>query len=79
MLAPAFWNEPKRGLLAQALRPLAAIYGAATARRMARPGVRLPVPVVCIGNFTAGGAGKTPVAAEVARLLQASGERVFIL
>ena len=79
MLAPAFWNEPKRGLLAQGLRPLAAIYGVATARRMARPGVRLPVPVVCIGNFTAGGAGKTPVAAEVARLLQASGERVFIL
>ena len=79
MRAPAFWNARDRGILAQALRPLGALYGAATARRMARPSLRLPVPVVCIGNFTAGGAGKTPVAAEVARLLQASGERVFIL
>lgn len=60
MRAPAFWQRPP-GLLAQVLRPLGAVYAQATARRLAR-GVRVRpgVPVICVGNLTAGGAGKTP-------------------
>lgn len=73
MRAPAFWWEPVPSLAAQALRPAGAIWGAIAAARMDRPGRRAAVPVICIGNPVAGGAGKTPVAMAVAKLLQAHG------
>jgi tetraacyldisaccharide 4'-kinase len=46
---------------------------------MARTGPRVAVPVVCVGNFVAGGAGKTPAAIAIGRLLGATGERVAFL
>ena len=58
MKAPRFWQSG--GPAAAALAPLGAITARATARRVARPGIRLGVPVICAGNLTAGGAGKTP-------------------
>lgn len=79
MIAPDFWSAPKPTMAARALAPLGALYGALTARRMARPGRRVGVPVVCVGNFVVGGAGKTPTAIALARLLQDLGERVAFL
>jgi tetraacyldisaccharide 4'-kinase len=61
------------------LAPLAALYGAVAARRMAQPGREVGVPVLCIGNPTLGGAGKTPAALSVGRLLSAAGARPFFL
>jgi tetraacyldisaccharide 4'-kinase len=61
------------------LAPAAACYGAIAARRMARPGARAGVPVLCVGNFTHGGAGKTPAVMRLAKMLQEAGERVFCL
>ena len=46
---------------------------------MARPGVRVEAPVLCVGNFVVGGAGKTPTAMALARLLRAAGERPAFL
>jgi tetraacyldisaccharide 4'-kinase len=40
---------------------------------MARPGQSLPLPVICCGNATAGGAGKTTVALDLGERLQARG------
>jgi len=40
---------------------------------------RLTAPVISIGNLTVGGSGKTPLAAEIARLLLAMGEHPSIL
>ncbi|MCU0910658.1 MAG: tetraacyldisaccharide 4'-kinase [Rhodobacteraceae bacterium] len=71
MRPPAFWVSPpdRPGWQARALGPLAALYAAATARRVRRPGTHPGVPVICAGNLVAGGAGKTPtVIALAARL-----------
>ena len=78
MREPAFWWR-KAGLASGLLAPAAACYGAIAARRMMRPGVRARVPVLCVGNFTLGGAGKTPAVIWLAKMLQEAGERVFCL
>lgn len=79
MKAPGFWADPRPGLVALLLSPLGWIYGALTLRRMAQPGRRVDVPVICIGNFTAGGAGKTPTAIALARALTERGETPVFL
>jgi tetraacyldisaccharide 4'-kinase len=78
MHEPAFWWR-KRSLRANLLTPIAALYGAIAARRMAGPGARAGMPVLCAGNFTLGGAGKTPTAMLLAGMLADMGERVFCL
>jgi tetraacyldisaccharide 4'-kinase len=40
---------------------------------------RLPCPVLCIGNLTTGGTGKTPMTQMLCRLLQTMGKRVVVL
>ncbi|MGD0723025.1 MAG: tetraacyldisaccharide 4'-kinase [Roseiarcus sp.] len=79
MRPPGFWARRSPSLVARALAPLGALYGALAARRMAQPGLRVEAPVVCVGNFVAGGAGKTPAAIAVAQLLREMGERVAFL
>jgi tetraacyldisaccharide 4'-kinase len=61
------------------LSPLGAVTTAVTARRVARPGWRAPVPVICCGNVTVGGAGKTTLALDLGRRLLARGRRVHFL
>src|SRR6266571_472345 len=78
MRAPAFWWR-RAGVAAALLAPIAAIYGAVAARRLARLGTRIGIPVLCVGNPTVGGAGKTPTALAIARLLIAAGERPAFL
>ena len=68
MRAPGFWVGGG-GIASLLLSPFSAIYAGATARRMARSGWRAPVPVICCGNATAGGAGKTTVALDIGRRL----------
>jgi tetraacyldisaccharide 4'-kinase len=78
MREPAFWWR-KAGAAAGGLSPFAAIYGAVARRRMVRPGRRIGVPIVCIGNPTVGGAGKTPLALTVAHILAAAGVQPVLL
>jgi tetraacyldisaccharide 4'-kinase len=65
--APEFWWH-HRSAAGIALYPAGAIYGQISGRRMARAGVTTSIPVICVGNLVAGGAGKTPTALEVARV-----------
>lgn len=74
MHAPAFWWSTPPLLVARLLKPFGSVYGAITARRMAGVGYSPARPVICVGNFTAGGAGKTPTAIALAKRLQAMGQ-----
>src|SRR5262249_56707457 len=72
MREPSFWWG-EASLASALLAPLAAIYGAVARARLGGRGRHAGAPVVCIGNFTVGGAGKTPTALAVARMLAAAG------
>lgn len=77
--APAFWAQPP-GLLSELLLPVGAGWEAVGQLRQAfaRP-YRPPVPVACVGNLVAGGAGKTPVALALAAHLVSCGIAVHIV
>src|SRR4051794_27638021 len=78
MREPSFWWG-EAGLTSSLLAPLAMIYGAVADLRLGTPGRRAGLPVVCAGNLTVGGGGKTPTALAVARLLVHAGERPIFL
>src|SRR3546814_3747978 len=70
MRAPAFW-ETGEGPWPHVLAPLSLVTGlAGMARRALVRSATLPVPVVCIGNLVAGGAGKTPVVSALLPVLR---------
>lgn len=74
---PAFWQS--RSGVAVALWPLAALFWsvAGVRRVMFRCGwlrkVRLPVPVIVVGNIAVGGSGKTPVVQWLVAALRSAG------
>ncbi len=79
--APRFWNRPpdRPGLLARFLAPLGWLYAAGTARRLRQPGYAPQVPVICVGNLVAGGAGKTPTVIALIQRLAARGLAVHVV
>ncbi|NHB78079.1 tetraacyldisaccharide 4'-kinase [Rhodobacter calidifons] len=81
MRAPGFWWAPpdRLGLLPRLLAPLGWLYAAGTARRLRRPGYQPRVPVICVGNLTAGGAGKTPTVIALVERLSARGHAVQVV
>jgi len=75
MRAPSFWD--KRDWRSAVLSPAAAVYSAVRrALRRRTKGFEASVPVICIGNLTAGGAGKTPTAIKVIQILLEKGVSV---
>lgn len=78
MREPDFWWE-KPGIAARLLWPFALIYGAIAGWRMRRVGLKPGIPVICVGNFTLGGTGKTPSAIAIAAMLAADGQKPFFL
>lgn len=82
MRAPEFWSNPPDapGIWARLLSPAGCVYALATARRIAGAAPwRAPVPVICVGNVTAGGTGKTPTALAIAERLIARGVAVHFV
>ncbi len=81
--SPKHWQT--RGPLAVLLLPVAALYAAVTAlRRLAyrcnlRRSEQAGIPVIVIGNITAGGTGKTPLVLWLAQFLTARGKHPGII
>lgn len=78
MREPAFWHRPP-SWISRLLMPFGAIYGAVAARRMQRAGYDAGIPVLCVGNYHTGGAGKTPTVLALTRLLRDLGETPVVL
>jgi tetraacyldisaccharide 4'-kinase len=71
---PSWWYARAPSRIATILQPLGALYGwAAAARYFRATSYRSRLPIVCIGNFTAGGTGKTPLAIHLCERLKAAG------
>jgi tetraacyldisaccharide 4'-kinase len=78
MQQPQFWQ--RKSILSITLLPLAAIYRLASHLRYSLISPYQPkLPVICIGNITIGGAGKTPTAIAIAKLLQEAGRNPIFL
>jgi tetraacyldisaccharide 4'-kinase len=78
MREPGFWHG-RSSWKSHLLRPLAALYGAIAARRLRRKGFDAGIPVLCVGNYHVGGAGKTPTVLSLVKLLRALGETPVVL
>ena len=78
MREPAFWYRPA-SWKSHLLRPLGALYSAIAARRLQRNGLDAGIPVLCVGNYHGGGAGKTPTVLALATLLRELGETPAVL
>lgn len=77
MKAPKFWEDD--GLTSKLLSPLSGIYAKQTAKRVKQKGYKAKIPVICVGNLVAGGAGKTPTAIEIASWFQEKDKQVHFL
>jgi tetraacyldisaccharide 4'-kinase len=78
MREPAFWYRAA-SLPSRLLWPFGALYGAVAASRMMQSGFDVGVPVLCIGNYHVGGAGKTPATLALVRLLREMAETPVVL
>jgi tetraacyldisaccharide 4'-kinase len=66
---PSWWYGQSGGWQTALLSPIAAVVGAIARDRLQNAqSYRSPLPVICVGNFTAGGSGKTPLALHLAKL-----------
>jgi tetraacyldisaccharide 4'-kinase len=78
MREPAFWYRPP-SLTSLLLSPFGSLYGLIAGRRMRRVGFDAGIPVLCVGNYHLGGAGKTPTVLALTTLLRDLGETPIVL
>jgi len=78
MREPAFWYRPS-SWISIVLSPLGAFYGLISAHRLQHQGFDAGIPVLCVGNYHLGGAGKTPTVLALAKLLRELGETPVVL
>lgn len=71
---PGWWYRAEPTIAARLLAPFACLYGWEARRRYhALTPFAAEIPVICVGNFTAGGTGKTPLALHLADKLRQCG------
>ena len=72
---PSWWYGEGGGLAERLLAPIGDIYGTIVERRFkAAVPYRSSLPVICVGNFTAGGTGKTPLTRFLIDLMASRGK-----
>ncbi|MEJ5154903.1 tetraacyldisaccharide 4'-kinase [Gluconobacter wancherniae] len=76
---PRFWSRPGMSLLTAAFVPFSSITTRLGRRRRRRTPFRANVPVLCCGNVTVGGTGKTPLTLDLVKRLQERGMSPHIL
>ena len=74
MITPKFWND--KGVVSTVLLPFSWLYGAIVQFRLKKSGYKSKAKVICVGNVTAGGVGKTPVCMALAEKYIKEGKRV---
>jgi tetraacyldisaccharide 4'-kinase len=80
MKTPDFWQRDSKSLMPALLGPASWLYGAAARlQRSLQKTSSVEVPVICVGNVVAGGAGKTPVALALAQFFLAEGRNPHFL
>ncbi|MGE4313850.1 MAG: tetraacyldisaccharide 4'-kinase [Pseudobdellovibrionaceae bacterium] len=84
MKTPSFWFGSQKSLSSLMLRPVARLYRLGAKTNYAVKAIsskRARLPVLCVGNLTAGGGGKTPTTLALLKLLSTSGKYLspFIL
>lgn len=82
MKAPGFWSNDRTapGLVSTVLLPLSSVWKlAAWLRNQWTTPVQVGAPVLCIGNLTAGGAGKSPMVAALQARLAGRGIQVHVV
>jgi tetraacyldisaccharide 4'-kinase len=75
---PAFWYRPP-SVISRLLMPLGAVYGLVAGWRMQSGGFDAGIPIICVGSYHAGGAGKTPMVLALTKLLRDLGETPVVL
>lgn len=82
MRAPDFWerDDTVSRLICATLSPFSVIYNASVRwkARSSKP-YHTHVPVICVGNISAGGTGKTPIAISIAETLSGRGHSPVFL
>ena len=74
--APKFWYKKKDTYLSAFFYPFSILFRLGTKiRNLISTKQNSPLPIICIGNIVVGGAGKTPVALSIGKLLIKAGYR----
>lgn len=77
MIAPEFWKH--KGFWSTILLPFSWLYGTIVQFRLKKQGYKSKAKVICVGNVTAGGVGKTPVCMALAEKYISEGKKVCFL
>lgn len=69
MKTPTYWKN--KNIISYMLFPIGWLYGFITSlRTKIKKTHKAKIPVICVGNLTAGGTGKTPIAISIAEILK---------
>ena len=72
---PKFWDVPKISFWAIILLPLSFLFlFVSFIKRSFKAQNKFQVPIICVGNIYVGGTGKTPLAAEIFKIVKSHGK-----